>query len=75
VLVLNRMSKRLKSATNKLLRGKSRAGTADSLFHGCSTGSSRRAEMMKYMDPCLVGQGICFQRDDVILLFSYHFAI
>jgi ABC-type uncharacterized transport system permease subunit len=41
VLVLNRMSKRLKSATKKLFRGKSRAGTADTLFQGCSTASSR----------------------------------
>jgi hypothetical protein len=32
VLVLNRMSKRLKSVTKKLLRGRSRAGTVDTLF-------------------------------------------
>jgi hypothetical protein len=32
VLVLNRMSKKLKSVMKKLFRGKSRAGTADILF-------------------------------------------
>jgi hypothetical protein len=47
VLVLNRMSKRLKSVMNKLFRGKRRAGTVDTLFQGCSTASNRRAEMMR----------------------------
>jgi hypothetical protein len=75
VLVLNRMSKRLKSVTEKLFRGKSRAGTVDTPFQDCSTGNSRRVKMMKHMDLSLVGRGICFQRDEVILLFSYHFAI
>jgi hypothetical protein len=46
VLVLNRMSKRLKSVTKKLFRGKSRAGMVDTLFQGCSIASSRRAEMI-----------------------------
>jgi hypothetical protein len=32
VFVLNRMSKRLKSVMKKLFRGKSRVGTADTLF-------------------------------------------
>jgi hypothetical protein len=32
VLVLNRMSKRLKSVTKKLYGGKSRTGMADTLF-------------------------------------------
>jgi hypothetical protein len=32
VLVLNRMSKKLKSVTKKLFKGKSRSGTADTLF-------------------------------------------
>jgi hypothetical protein len=41
VLVLNRMSKRLKSVTKKLFGGKSRARTVDTLFQGCSTASSR----------------------------------
>jgi hypothetical protein len=31
--------------------------------------------MMKVKDLSLVGWGICFQRDEVILLFSYHFSI
>jgi hypothetical protein len=75
VLVLNRMSKWLKSVTKKLFEGKSRAGTADTLFQGCSTTSSRQAEMMKHMNPTLVGPSICSQRDEVIFLFSYHFPI
>jgi hypothetical protein len=32
VLILNRMSKRLKSVMKKCFRGKSRAGTADNFF-------------------------------------------
>jgi hypothetical protein len=75
VLVLNRISKKLKSVMKKLFGVKSRAGTADTLFQDCSTATSRRAEMMKHMDPSLVGRGVCFQRDEVIFLFSYHFAI
>jgi hypothetical protein len=75
VVVLNRMSKKLKSVTKKLFGGQNGTGMADTLFQGCSTASSQRAEMMKHMDPSLVGQMICFQRDDVIFLFSYHLAI
>jgi hypothetical protein len=41
VLVLNRMSKKLKNITKKLFGGKSKAGTADTLFKGSSSGSSR----------------------------------
>jgi hypothetical protein len=57
VLVLNRMSKRLKSVTKKLFGGKSssRALLTDTLFQGCSTARRRRAEMMRHMDPSLVG--------------------
>jgi hypothetical protein len=73
VLVLNRMLKWLKSVMKKLFGGKGMAEMMDTLFVGCSTGSSQRAEMMKHKDPSLVGRGICFQRDKVILLFSYHF--
>jgi hypothetical protein len=40
VLVLNRISKKLKSVTKKLFGGKSTAGTVDTLFQGCSTASS-----------------------------------
>jgi hypothetical protein len=69
------MSKKLKSVTKKLFGGKSRTGMADTLFQGCSTANSRQAEMMKHIDLSLVGQGICFQRDEAILLFSDHFAI
>jgi hypothetical protein len=75
VLVLNRMSKRLKSVTKKLFRGKSRAGMVDTLFQGCSIASSRRAEMMKHMDLSLVGPSICSQRNEVIFLFLHHFPI
>jgi hypothetical protein len=75
VLVLNRMSKMLKSVMKKLFRGKSRARTADNFFQGCSTATSHRVEMMKHMNPSLVGPSICSQRDDVIFLFSYHFPI
>jgi hypothetical protein len=41
VLVLNRMSKRLKIVMKKLFRGKSRVETMDTLFQGCSTTSSQ----------------------------------
>jgi hypothetical protein len=41
VLVLNKMLKRMGSVTKKLFGGKSRAGTLDTLFQGCSTASSR----------------------------------
>jgi hypothetical protein len=75
VLVLNRMSKKLKNVTKKIFGGKSREGMADTLFQGCSTSTSRRAEIMKHFDQSLVGQMVCFQRDEVILLFLYHFAI
>jgi hypothetical protein len=55
VFVLNRMSKRMRSVTKKLFSGKSREGMADTLFQGCSTAISHRAEMMKHVDPSLVG--------------------
>jgi hypothetical protein len=75
VFVLNRMSKRLKSVTKKLFGGKSSVGRADTLFQGCSTASTRRVEMLKHIDPSLVGRPTCSQRDEVIHLFSYHFLI
>jgi hypothetical protein len=75
VLILNRMSKKLKSVTKKLFGGKSRVGTVDTLFQGCSTATSRQAEIMKHINLSLVGRTACFQGDEVILLFSYHFAI
>jgi hypothetical protein len=47
VLVLNGMSKRLKSVMKKLFRGKSsRALLTDTLSQGCSTAGTCRAEMM-----------------------------
>jgi hypothetical protein len=75
VLVLNKMLKRMGSVTKKLFGGKSRAGTLDTLFQGCSTASSRWVEMMKHVDPSLVGGPTCSQRDEIIFLFSYHFPI
>jgi hypothetical protein len=75
VLVLNNMSKKLKSAVKKLFGGKSWAGMVDTLFHDPSTTTSQWAEIMKHIDPSLVGRTVCFQRDEAILLFSYHFAI
>jgi hypothetical protein len=68
------MSKKLKSVTKKLSRGKSSAGTVNTLFQGCRA-TSRRVEIMKHIDLSLVGQTVYFQRDKVILLFLYHFAI
>jgi hypothetical protein len=75
VLVLNMMSKRLKSVTKKLFRGKSRVGMADTLFQGRSTASRQRAEMLKHMDASLVGPSVYSQIDEVIFLFLYHFQI
>jgi hypothetical protein len=76
VHVLNRMSKRLKSVTKKLFGGKSsRALSMDTLFQGCSTAGTRRTEMMRHMDPSLVGSSTHSQRDEVTISFSYHFLI
>jgi hypothetical protein len=75
MFILNRMSKRLKSVMKKLFRGKSSVGRVDTLFSGCSTVSTRRAEMLKHVDPSLVGRPTYYQRDEVIYLFSYHFLI
>jgi hypothetical protein len=75
VLVLNRMSKRLKSVTKKLFGGKSSTALpTDTLFQGCSTTGRRRAEMMRHMDPLLVGSSTRSQRDEVTFSFSYHFS-
>jgi hypothetical protein len=47
ILVLNRMSKRLKSVMKKLFGGKSSTALpTDTLFQGCSTAGRHRAEMM-----------------------------
>jgi hypothetical protein len=75
VLVLNRVSKRLKSVMKKLFgRKSSTALPMDTPFQGCSTAGRRRAEMMRHMDPSLVGSLTCSQRDEVTFLFSYHFS-
>jgi hypothetical protein len=53
VLVLNMMLKKLKSVMKKLFGGKSRARMAVTLFQGCSTLTSRRAEILRHIDPTL----------------------
>jgi hypothetical protein len=75
VLVLNRMSKQLKSVTKKSFGGKSRAGMADTLLQCCSSASSWWTEILRHIDPTLVGRTVYFQRDEVILIYSYHFTI
>jgi hypothetical protein len=74
VLVLNRVSKRLKSVTKKLFGGKrsNRALSTNTLFQGCSTAGTRWAEMMRHMDPSLVGSSTRSQRDEVTFSFSYY---
>jgi hypothetical protein len=75
VLVLNRMSKRLKSVTKKLFGGKgSMTLPTDTLFQDCSITGRCRAEMMRHMDPSLVGSSTHSQRDEVTFSFSYHFS-
>ena len=69
VLVFNRMSKKLKAVSKKLFGRKSKTGPEDTLFRGSTLGSSRRDEIMKYIDPTLMGQTICYQRSEVILIF------
>jgi hypothetical protein len=70
-----RMSKRLKSVTKKLFGGKSssKALSTDTLFQGCSTAGRHRAEILRHMDPSLVGSSTHSQRDEVTFSFSYHF--
>jgi hypothetical protein len=76
VLVLNRMSKRLKGVTNKLFGGKgSRALPTDTLFQGCSTAGTRWAGMMRHMDPSLVGSSTRSHRDEVTFHFHTIFLI
>jgi FixJ family two-component response regulator len=69
------MSKRLKSVSKKLFGGKSsRALPMDTLSQGCSTVGTHRAEMMRHMDPSLVGSLTRSQRDKVAFSFSYNFS-
>jgi hypothetical protein len=66
VLVLNRMSKRLKSVMKKLFVGKSsRALPTDTLFQDCSTADTHRAEMMRHIDTSLVGSSTRSKREKV----------
>jgi hypothetical protein len=75
VLILNRMSKRLKSVMKKLFGGKSSTTLLmDTLFQGCSTTDRRGAEMLRHMDLSLVGSSTRSQRDEVTFSFSYHFS-
>jgi hypothetical protein len=75
VLIFNRMSKKLKVVSKKLFRRKSKTGPEDTLFRGSTSGSSRPDEIMKHIDPTLVGRTTSSQRSEVTLIFSYHFAI
>jgi hypothetical protein len=75
VLILNRMSKRLKSFMKKLFGGKSSTTLLmDTLFQGCSTTGRRGAEMLRHVDLSLVGSSTRSQRDEVTFSFSYHFS-
>jgi hypothetical protein len=66
VLVLNRMSKRLKSVTKKLFGGKSssRVLLTYTLFQDCSTAGRCRAEMMRHMEKSLVEEVVEDTSDD-----------
>jgi hypothetical protein len=76
VLVLNRISETLKSVMKKLFGGKSSTALpTDTLSRGCSTTGRRRAEVMRHMDPSLVGSSARSQRDEVTFSFSYLFLI
>jgi hypothetical protein len=75
MLVLNMMSKKLKSVMKKLFKGNSRVRTMNTLFQGCSSATSWRVEILRHIDPTLVGRTVCFKRDEMILIFSYHFTI
>jgi hypothetical protein len=75
MLVLKRMSKNLNSVTKKLFEGKGTTGTTDILFQGCSLATSKQAEILRHIDLTLVGRTVYFQRNEVILMFSYHFTI
>jgi hypothetical protein len=75
MLVFNRMSKKLKVVSKKLFGRVSKTGPEDTLFRGSTSGSSRRDEIMKHIDPTLVGRTISYQRSEVTLILSYYFAI
>jgi hypothetical protein len=42
---------------------------ADPLFQGSSSTTSRRAKILRHIDPSLVSRTTYFQRDQVILIF------
>jgi hypothetical protein len=69
------MSKELKVVSKNLFGRKSKRGQEDTLFRGSTSGSSRWDVILKHIDPTLVGRTVCYQRSEVILIFSYHFAI
>jgi hypothetical protein len=75
VLIFNKMSKKLKTVSKKLFERKSKTGSEDTLFRGSTSGSSRRDEIVKHINLTLVGRTVCYKRYEVILIFSYHFAI
>jgi hypothetical protein len=59
------MSKKLMAVTKKLFESKRKTGPEDILFRGSTSGSSRRDEILKHIDPTLVGRTICYQRSEV----------
>jgi hypothetical protein len=55
------MSKKLKVFSKKLFGRKSKMGPEDNLFGGSTSGSIMRDEIMKHIDPTLVGQMISYE--------------
>jgi hypothetical protein len=55
------MSKKLKVFSKKLFGRKSKMGPEDNLFRGSTSGSIMRDEIMKHIDPTLVGQMISYE--------------
>jgi hypothetical protein len=55
-------------------KSSSRALSMNTLFQGCSTASRHREEMMRHIDPSLVGSSTHSHRDEVTFPFSYHFS-
>jgi hypothetical protein len=75
VLVFNRISKKFMVITKKFFERKKKVELEDTLFRGSTLGSNRRDEILKHIDPTHVGRMIYYQRSEVTLIFSYHFAI
>jgi hypothetical protein len=87
VLVLKRMSKKLKSVTKKLFGGKGRAGMVDILFQGHSSATKQTSKDPETHRPDLGGPNsllserwgnlnifIPFCNMNLLIVFSYNFA-